>query len=159
MILHHVGGPETVQTNRATSLGPPGVTVLPQGSGGFVALTQQRRSGELEVLEESSVRAFDIFRAPLSDAELSKRSPATLSERRLTNLLELGYPYVGQDFRFHMTLTGRLDEPAAAADALADVYASEVGGTHFMIEAVVLFEQLEPDRPFRVANRFPLTGT
>ena len=54
------------------------------------------------------VTHFDPFRAPASDAELARRRASGLSPNQEAMLTRWGYPYVMQDFRFHVTLTGRV---------------------------------------------------
>lgn len=82
---------------------------------GFVALRLSRPSAELNALAMDVVETLDAFRAPPSDAELAKRRAAGLTPRQDANLLRWGYPYVGPDFHFHLTLTKRLSPDAAAA--------------------------------------------
>lgn len=65
---------------------------------------------ELNQLANDVVVSFDRFRAPLRDAEIAKRRPERLSEAQRQNLDRWGYPYVFDEFRFHMTLTGPVDE-------------------------------------------------
>lgn len=140
---------------QAFDVGPLGVSVVAQGDGGFVALTLQCPSAELGALEAKTVRSFDRFRAPLSNAEIARRNASALTARQKAHLSQWGYPFVMEDFRFHMTLTGWLANPADITDHLADVYAAEVGPQHLTVDALVLFEQLEPERAFRVVGRHP----
>lgn len=89
-----------------------------EGLSGFLAL---RPLGETEALHDVAARcvtALDRFRAPASADELARRRAAGLTDRQEDNLIRWGYPYVLDDFRFHFTLTGKLD-----ADALAHWYA------------------------------------
>ncbi len=53
------------------------------------------------------VLGFDRFRAPLTEAEIERRSPDSLKPAEFRNLCQWGYPYVFETFRFHMTLSGR----------------------------------------------------
>ncbi len=57
--------------------------------------------------------AFERFRAPLSEAEIERRSPDSLSPLEFRNLYQWGYPYVFEAFRFHMTVTGRVSDAEA----------------------------------------------
>ncbi len=65
-------------------------------------------SGELSDLAAACVRVLDRFRAAPSAQELGTRRSAGLTPRQEQNLITWGYPHVGDDFRFHLTLTGRL---------------------------------------------------
>lgn len=80
---------------------------------GFFALMPEVQGQELTSLAHAVVVAFDRFRAPLSASEHMRREAAGLSPSQLRNLLRWGYPHVFEDFRFHMTLTGRVDEAEA----------------------------------------------
>ena len=54
------------------------------------------------------MRAFEPLRAPLNETDIARRRKSTLSERQDAQMLKWGYPYVFQDFHFHMTLSGRI---------------------------------------------------
>ena len=75
---------------------------------GFIALVPGEPSAELERLAAECVSEFDSFRAPLTPEDRARRNPAALTPRQCEHLDRWGYPYVMEDFRFHMTLTGRL---------------------------------------------------
>ena len=77
---------------------------------GFLALTPSEPFEELDRLAADCVAAFDRFRAPAAEAELARRRRTGLSLRQEALLLRWGYPYVMDAFRFHLTLTGPLDE-------------------------------------------------
>lgn len=79
-----------------------------QGMGGFLALTPEAGRQDLERLAESLVTKLDQFRAPASDADLAKRRAVGLTARQDALLQRWGYPYVLDEFRFHVTLTGKL---------------------------------------------------
>lgn len=86
--------------------------------GSFLALTAVGKSGALADLAAQIVIDFDTFRAPLNEAERAKRLTARLSPAQEAHLDRWGYPYVMDQFRFHMTLTGRL-RPEVAEKVLA----------------------------------------
>jgi Protein of unknown function (DUF1045) len=139
-------------------LGPLAVRAITQGSDGFVALVPLWDTTELAVLERRVVYDFDHFRAPLTDDDLRKRDPGSLTVRQRESLLSLGYPYVGPDYRFHMTLSGVVPDAADVADNLAEAMANNIGTAHLKVEALVLFWQESPAERFRVVRRFDLTG-
>ena len=76
-------------------------------------------------LAQACVETFEPFRAPLAEEELARRRAVPLSARQEANLERWGYPYVAEDFRFHMTLTARLfgAELSAVEAALAPAVA------------------------------------
>jgi hypothetical protein len=86
--------------------------------GRFVALVPVGDAAALARLAARTVQDLDSFRAPPTAAELAKRRGARLSPAQDANLLRWGYPFVLDQFRFHMTLTGPLD-PQTSAQAEA----------------------------------------
>jgi len=80
--------------------------------GRFLALTPVGDQTALRALASEVVAGLDGFRAPSSDAALTKRRKANLSPAQDAMLLRWGYPYVMEEFRFHMTLTGPVSRGA-----------------------------------------------
>ena len=76
--------------------------------GGFISLRPQRQSAALFELGKNCLEAFDPFRAPLDQNELNRRRNACLNPRQNDFLHQWGYPYVLQEFQFHITLSSRL---------------------------------------------------
>lgn len=76
--------------------------------GSFLALTVQGDQTPLADLAGAVVKDLDAFRAPPTEAELTRRRQSRLSPRQEALLTQWGYPYVMDEFRFHITLTGRL---------------------------------------------------
>ncbi|MCL2581729.1 MAG: DUF1045 domain-containing protein [Streptosporangiales bacterium] len=72
---------------------------------GFYALVPGDDAPGLRALAAETVTAFDAFRAPPTAAETARRHPERLSERQRELLAAWGYPYVLNEFRFHLTLT------------------------------------------------------
>jgi putative phosphonate metabolism protein len=87
---------------------------------GFLALTPAGDTGALDALAARVVADLDPFRAPAPPEETARRRAAGLTARQDALLERWGYPYVMEEFGFHMTLTGRLpaDQRAAVAAAL-----------------------------------------
>ena len=75
---------------------------------------EKRALEALETMAEEAVRAFDIFRAPPSEAELAKRRKADLTPRQEECLQKWGYPYLFEDYRFHVTLTSSVRDASEA---------------------------------------------
>ena len=76
--------------------------------GGFISLRPQTQSAALFELGKNCLEAFDPFRAPLEQSDLNPRRNARLSPRQNDFLHQWGYPYVLQEFQFHITLSSRL---------------------------------------------------
>jgi Protein of unknown function (DUF1045) len=124
---------------------------------GFIACTLSAPSRPLEDLASDCVRALEPFRAPPSDEEIARRRQGGLTPRQDAYLLEWGYPYVFEEFRFHMTLTGRLEEPLRGRVlAILQVRSKAIAGTPLSIDAIAVYEQPDRDRPFLMSARYPL---
>ena len=94
--------------------------------GRFVALVQEEPPLELAGLAADCVKGLDRFRARPRPGEIEKRRAAGLTPRQEDMLARWGYPYVLDEFRFHMTLAGPMDErDAASFIALARTWLGE----------------------------------
>ncbi|RCS25352.1 DUF1045 domain-containing protein [Phyllobacterium salinisoli] len=125
--------------------------------GHFFALVPDEPLPELDQLANDIVVAFDRFRAPATDAERARRRPETLSISQLRNLEQWGYPYVFEDFRFHMTLTGRVEEKDRLRVArMLDEFFEPVLSEPVEIANLALFVEAEPGAPFEVHSLHPL---
>lgn len=74
----------------------------------FLALRPVEARPALQDLADDCVRAFEPFRATPAEGELARRLRTSLQPEERRNIAEWGYPYVFGQYRFHMTLTGRL---------------------------------------------------
>jgi putative phosphonate metabolism protein len=127
--------------------------------GGFLALVPTEQSPALTDFAGSVVADFDGFRAPLTEAERARRRGA-LSPRQQELLETYGYPYVFEEFRFHMTLTDRIEdaaERARFATAIGDFFGF-MGETEVALDRLVLFREAAPGAPFRRLRDYLLTG-
>ncbi|RAI44904.1 DUF1045 domain-containing protein [Rhodoplanes roseus] len=126
--------------------------------GSFVALVPREPVAALERLAADCVTRLDRFRAPLTAADRARRQASLTSDRLRANLECWGYPYVFDDFRFHMTLTGSLPEERrlAVAERMAALVAEHHGDVPLAIDRIVLLRQDEPEARFRVLAVAPL---
>lgn len=126
--------------------------------GSFVALMPQTPRPVLNALAEACVRDFDRFRAPMSEQEIQRRMTPGLTERQIVNLARWGYPYVCEDFRFHMTLTGTLplQKRSRALRFLCEKYEQVPDVASLTLDQIVIARQTEPATPFRVMAVAPL---
>ena len=124
---------------------------------GFIAVIPKERSSELEQLAADCVVAFDAFRAPLTAEDRARRKPERLSERQRNYLDRWGYPYVMEEFRFHMTLTGRIESPKreCVVSMLRDRF-SALALDQLAVDAIALFRQDHATSRFRIIDRWPL---
>ncbi len=124
---------------------------------GFIAVIPAQPSAELLQLAADVTREFDCFRAPLTPEDRARRNPAKLTARQRDYLNRWGYPYVMEEFRFHMTLTGRLGaerrEPAVAM--LRDRF-SATGLTTLPIDRIAISRQDSAASRFRIASHWKL---
>lgn len=125
--------------------------------GRFAALVPEAPSPALDRLASACVRDFEAFRAPLNDDERRRRLAAPLTARHREHLERWGYPYVFEDFRFHMTLTGPLD-PARRESVLSCLRASlgAVAAAQVAVDRIALVRQSGPGAAFRMVASTPL---
>jgi hypothetical protein len=129
--------------------------IAPAALGRFLAFRLQDGEARMQALHEACVRAFEPFRAALSDADLARRRRAPLSAEQDARLLAWGYPYVFEDFRFHMTLTGQIRDDILRERVLAALrehFAAETGAHRF--DGVAVFRQADRAQPFDILQRF-----
>lgn len=118
---------------------------------GFVAIVPAATGPGIDRLAAACVTAFDRFRAPLSAQDRARRMGARLSARQAEQLDRWGYPYVFEDFRLHLTLTGRLgaEQQEGVLRYLRDRFAA-LHEPVVRIERVALLRQDRPDSRFMV---------
>jgi len=124
---------------------------------GFLALRPVSPCPRATDLAAACVRAFDPLRARPSPDELIRRRACGLGGRQDALLCRWGYPFVLDQWRFHMTLTRRL-EPGERAEIAAELARTTHHATRNapLLDAITVCEQPDPHQPFRVATRFPL---
>lgn len=125
--------------------------------GHFLALTPTGATAGIARIAATCVEALDRFRAPSAEAELARRRKAGLSERQEALLRRWGYPYVMDEFRFHLTLTGRLsDDEIDAWLAVTEVHLPDMPKP-FVLDKVALVGERE-DGFFELIQRYALSG-
>lgn len=125
---------------------------------GFVALLPEGDEADLLELGAEIVTRLDPLRAALTGAEVAKRRPERLSARQRALLEQWGYPYVMEEFRFHLTLTGNLEEAQTQAVlAVLEHWLAPVLPRPFVIEDLCLFGEDAVGR-FHLLSRHALTG-
>jgi putative phosphonate metabolism protein len=125
---------------------------------GFLALLPATPCPPLDRLAAHCVRAFDEFRAAPDAAELERRRAAGLSPTQAALLATWGYPYVMEEFRFHMTLTERLDQPERGrVMAILKARLAPLLGEPLVVDAISVFRQPDRASPFIEAARYPFS--
>lgn len=152
MALHHAV--QTVaQGLRAFQLPPLQVQRL----GDFLALVpmpSHTANAALRDAAQACVTQLQPLAAPLSDADLARRRAVGLTARQDALMLRWGYPFVLDEFRFHMTLTGKLSQVDAATQALvldaAQQYFSDMPTLTF--DSLAVFAEPEPGADFALLD-------
>jgi putative phosphonate metabolism protein len=146
---------EFCSQNEAAGAGPLELRMLDQ----FIALRPSGGEERLNKLASRCVEFFDPFRAALGAEDLARRTNGTLSPRQRAYLDRWGYPYVFEEFRFHMTLTGALDERDQARFFRALSKAYQPLATHALeLDALSLMRQRESSMRFELVARRMLRG-
>lgn len=122
-----------------------------------LGLVPQAPSHAMHLLAARVVQAFDHFRAPLSEDEIERADPDRLTAPQFTNLHRWGDPFVMDEYRFHMKLTGPLD---AALERRLEAPLRELFAPYLtaplVIGSLALFIEQETDAPMRVHSQHPL---
>lgn len=131
-----------------------GLSVTALGS--FVALTPSEASEALQRFAFAIVQAFELFRAPMSEVDKARRLKNPLTPAQHAYLEAYGYPYVGDAFRFHMTLTGSLpgEQTGPVKQALDTAYAAALPAGPVRIDRFALFRQDDRAGRFRLLDSY-----
>jgi hypothetical protein len=125
----------------------------------FIAIVPNSPSPELDRFALECVTYFDCFRAPLTEDDRARRKPNALSPRQRANLDRWGYPYVGEEFHFHMTLTDLL--PTAQAGHLQNILAALFTDSVeplITIGSLALLKQDTAQSRFHILEHIPFRG-
>jgi 2'-5' RNA ligase len=134
----------------------PAVRIL----GGFFAVVPSRAEPGLDALAASCTTIFDAYRAPITPRERARRIALKLNEEQIRNLDRWGYPYVLSEFKFHLTLTGKV--PASRQEAIHAALQTEFQRmdveSAIAVDRLALVKQEKPDAAFRVVSEAALDG-
>lgn len=124
---------------------------------GFVSLVPDGRADELDALAAALVQSFDRFRAPLTEEDRARRDPSALNAAQRAHLDRWGYPFVLDQFGFHITLTKALDPSAARRVAAAiEPKLGAILDRDFAVADVCLFGDPGGGARFKLLHRYPL---
>jgi putative phosphonate metabolism protein len=116
---------------------------------GFLALVPGDDNAALQDLAAHVVESFEPLRAPLSPRDFAARLGRGLTERQAELLEGYGYPYVFDEFRFHMTLTDRLaEEDRTDLTEAAQTWFGPVLDEPVVLDRLVLYAEPESGTPF-----------
>ena len=126
--------------------------------GNFIALMMDPNEQKMQNLASNLVENLDYFRAPLHQEEIDKRRMSTLTIREDKNLLNWGYPYVFNDFRFHITLTERIQcksDREFMVSAASSHFSGSLENT-IKVSSISLFVQESSEADFLQIQQFAL---
>ncbi|MTH98178.1 DUF1045 domain-containing protein [Roseibium sp. RKSG952] len=145
-------------SSQISGFGTSGLTVAELH--GFLALIPAADSPELSAFAAACVRFFEPCRAPLAGEDLARRRKSPLTPAQDRNLADWGYPYIFEDFRFHMTLSNKVenDDERSKLKAAAEAHFSTVTGKPMTIGSFALYVEENRRSPFHVHTHFQLKG-
>jgi len=125
--------------------------------GKFIALSPAASSAGLESLAAQCVRVFEGFRVPLTAEQMAHYMRNKLTVHQTQMLEHWGYPYVMEEFRFHISVTDRIDDANERNAMLKAVQGlvSKVVNTSIIVRDLAVFHQAERDQPMTVLARIP----
>lgn len=125
--------------------------------GNAFGLVPSEPCAPLNYLAAALVQEFDHYRAPLSEAEIDRCDPDSLSASEFTNLHRWGCAHVMDEYRFLMMLTGPVerDNTARFERALRDFFAP-VLSLPVPVSNIALMAEEEAGGPFRVHSLHPM---
>lgn len=93
----------------AAKQAPFGIEMTLATFGHVLAMVLAEPSPAMDALAGACVRHFELFRAPLTPSDRERRHPDKLTAEQIGMLDAWGYPFVLDQFQFHMTLTSDLE--------------------------------------------------
>jgi hypothetical protein len=126
--------------------------------GDFLALVPSQPSTELQKFAAMCVQELHSFALPLSESELQRRTGAGLTARQKELLNEWGYPFVMDQFQFHLTLSGSLKhvdhQVKENLKTAAQSWFAPLLENGLLIDSVSWFTQDKKNGDFRWVERF-----
>lgn len=127
--------------------------------GRFLAFAPRGTTEAVDRLAATLVRELDPFRAPPTAGETARRDPAALTPAQRAHLDRWGHPFVMEEFRFHLTLTGEVtDAEAAILRPAAERHFAGTVPHPVRIASLCLFGEDDAGL-FHLVRRVPLRGT
>ncbi|MEL7393585.1 MAG: DUF1045 domain-containing protein [Pseudomonadota bacterium] len=123
--------------------------------GQFLALQLTSNVEAMRALHEACVKDFDHFRAPITQSDIERRRKANLSSEQDARLLEWGYPYIFDEFRWHMTLSSRIvsDNTRDKMLSLLTEHFSCVIAKPHKVDGIAVYRQVDRCAPFNIIER------
>ncbi|ASY63917.1 protein RcsF [Sinorhizobium sojae CCBAU 05684] len=120
-------------------------------------LAPQVHCHSVHLLAARVVQAFDRFRAPLSEEEVERTDPDRLTAPQFANLHRWGDPFVMDEYRFNLKLTGPLNAAAERRleTPLRGLFEPRLAEP-LVVDSLALFVEQDAGAPLRVHSQHPL---
>lgn len=128
--------------------------------GRFVALRPARAHDDdtLRTLAANALQSLDPLRARPSRESIEQRIADGMSARQIELLREWGYPYVFDEYRFHMTLSDSRDD-GNAREAIVSDWTRRIDTLGLLpMHGAALFVEPCPGAPFMLWQRLPFNN-
>lgn len=124
----------------------------------FVAIVNDAPNRDLTAFADCCVTEFESFRAPLTQADRERRLKSKLTDNQIALLDRWGYPYVFEEFFFHMSLTGRIATDPQRTAALLAARFGELDQLALRIDHLALLRQDDSAARFVAIRHLKLTA-
>ncbi|SAK88714.1 hypothetical protein AWB76_06361 [Caballeronia temeraria] len=128
--------------------------------GRFVALRPALENDDatLRALAASALNALAALRMMPSRESIERRIVDGMSARQIELLREWGYPYVMDEYRFHMTLSDSLNDANARASIVSE-WTQRIDALGALpVHGAALFIEPQPGAPFTLWQRLPFNN-
>lgn len=122
---------------------------------GFLALCPTTAAPQLHQLADACVRTLEPQRQPESDDDQTKRGIGK-TDRQRKNIAQFGYPFVFEDFYFHITLTGKIKNNPYLETARAHFKTALEQPRR--VESLAIFVEDTKGSPFRLISHLPFAA-
>ncbi|MDR5838231.1 DUF1045 domain-containing protein [Caballeronia sp. LZ034LL] len=136
------------------------IAMRAEALGRFAALRPAAAQDDatLRALAGDALIALAPLRKRPSHESIERRITEGMSARQIELLREWGYPYVFDEYRFHMTLSDSLDD-AGQRDAVVSDWTRRVDMLGALpVHGAALFVEPEPGAPFMLWQRLPFNN-
>jgi hypothetical protein len=124
----------------------------------LVPMAGHAANSDIQAVAAACVTQLQPLAAVLSERDLARRRAAGLTPRQDELLRQWGYPFVLDEFRFHMSLTGSLagadDETVELVQDAADQFFADLPPLHF--GSLALFAEPTPGADFVLLDHLEL---
>lgn len=125
--------------------------------GDTYALVPSEPCARINCLASAVVEEFTPYSAPLSEQEIERANPDRLTAAQFANLHRFGHPYVMEEFRFHMPLTGSVDaRDFARFEKVLHAHFDPLLEAPVAVANLALFVEREPGAPLVVHSLHPM---